>query len=74
MSNRMQELGFDRWSVAERLELIEQLWDSLPDGVDAAEVPGWHLTELARRREAARSNPGVGRPWREVLDALEKRS
>lgn len=74
MSNRMQELGLDRWSVAERLELIEQLWDSLPDGVDSAEVPAWHLTELARRRDAARATPGAGRPWREALDALEKRS
>jgi putative addiction module component (TIGR02574 family) len=74
MSNRVQELGLDRWSVAERLELIEQLWDSLPDGVDATEVPEWHRTELIRRRETARATPGAGRPWREVLDALEKRS
>lgn len=73
MSNRVQELGLDHLSVSDRLKLIEQLWDSLPDGVETAEVPDWHLAELTRRLEAACTTPGVGKPWREVLDALEKR-
>jgi putative addiction module component (TIGR02574 family) len=63
----VESLGIDRLSVAERLALIEEIWDSLPEQVDAADVPDWHRAELARRRADAAAQPGVGRPWREVL-------
>ena len=58
-------------SVQERLELIETIWDSLPETIEPQEVPDWHLAELAKRRAEAIANPGVGKPWREVLDQLE---
>jgi putative addiction module component (TIGR02574 family) len=64
-----------RLSVGERLQLIEQVWDSLPPGlVNPEEIPEWHLAELAHRRSDAAAQPSVGKPWREVLDALEPRS
>lgn len=68
MPTTVEGLGIDRLSVAERLELIEQIWDSLPEMMTPPEVPAWHLDELARRRSDATARPGVGRPWREVLD------
>ena len=71
MSVSVEALGIDRLSVEERLELIEQIWNSLPSQVAPAEVPAWHLAELARRRAEAEARPGVGKPWREVLDSLE---
>jgi putative addiction module component (TIGR02574 family) len=64
-------LGIDQLTVAERLELIEQIWDSLPEQVEPGDIPEWHLAELARRRADVEVNPGVGKPWREVLDRLE---
>jgi putative addiction module component (TIGR02574 family) len=63
----IEALGIDRLSVRERLELIEQIWDSLPEQVNPEEVPEWHLAELARRRAEAAASPGVGKPWREAL-------
>jgi hypothetical protein len=39
----IEALGIDRLSVRERLELIEQIWDSLPEHVNPDEVPQWHL-------------------------------
>jgi putative addiction module component (TIGR02574 family) len=63
----IEALGIDRLSVRERLELIEQIWDSLPDQVSPEEVPEWHLAELARRRAEADASPGAGKPWREAL-------
>jgi putative addiction module component (TIGR02574 family) len=71
MSDRLKSLGIDRLTVRERIELIEQIWDSLPEHVEPGEVPGWHLDEIARRRAAADREPGVGQPWREVLDSFE---
>jgi len=49
----IESLGIDRLTVRERLELIEQIWDSLPESIEPQEVPEWHLVELARRRAEA---------------------
>lgn len=57
--------------IMERLELIEQIWDSLPEQVDPEEIPSWHLELLAKRLAAAESQPGIGEPWRDVLGPLE---
>ena len=71
MSVRIDSLGIDRLSVRDRLDLIEQIWDSLPDQVEPQDVPDWHVAELAQRRARAAESPGVGQPWREVLERLE---
>jgi len=42
-------LGIHKLSVGERLELIEQIWNSLPEQIAPQDIPEWHLTELARR-------------------------
>ncbi|WP_162136311.1 addiction module protein [Zavarzinella formosa] len=67
----IKSLGIDQLSVEDRLDLIEQIWDSLPETPRAENIPDWHLNELARRRTEALARPGEGRPWREVLDELE---
>ena len=67
MATTLEELGIDRLSVRERLDLIEQIWDSLPAHVQPDEVPEWHLAEIAKRRAEAEASPGVGKPWREAL-------
>lgn len=63
----LEALGIDRLSVRDRLELIEQIWDSLPEHVNPDEVPEWHLADLAKRRAEADAAPRVGKPWREAL-------
>jgi putative addiction module component (TIGR02574 family) len=74
MSVTLEALGIDRLSVGERLELIEQIWNSLPEQVTPEEVPDWHLAELARRRAKAEASPGAGKPWREALSRFESES
>jgi putative addiction module component (TIGR02574 family) len=68
MSISIEALGIDRLSVRDRLELIEQIWDSLPEQVNPDEVPEWHLAELAKRRVEANAAPRLGKPWREALE------
>jgi putative addiction module component (TIGR02574 family) len=70
MSINVEALGIDRLSIGERLELIEVIWNSLPQKVDPADVPPWHLAELANRRAEAEANHNVGKPWREALNLL----
>jgi putative addiction module component (TIGR02574 family) len=64
VSVNLEALGIDRLSVRERLELIEQIWDSLPEQVSPDEVPAVHLAELAKRRAEVDASPRAGRPWR----------
>ena len=71
MAVRIDSFGIDRLSVRDRLDLIEQIWDSLPEQVEAQDIPDWHVAELAARRRRAAELPGVGKPWREVLERLE---
>jgi putative addiction module component (TIGR02574 family) len=74
MPDDLEAWGIHQLSVRERLELIEKIWDSLPEQVSVGDVPAWHLAELANRRAAAQRQPGVGKPWRDVISRLEDRS
>lgn len=67
MATTIETLGIDRMSVSERLTLIDEIWDSIPDEVIIDEIPEWHIPELSRRLADAQANPGVGKLWREVL-------
>lgn len=63
-------------TVAERLELIEEIWDSIAeDPVASAQMP---LTDAERayldeRLREHRENPTDVRPWSEVRDQMRKR-
>jgi putative addiction module component (TIGR02574 family) len=74
MSQILQQLGIDRLDVAERLELIGQIWDSLPEAEADLPLPDWHRRELERRRAAAEADPGAGIPWEVVKAHLADRS
>ena len=71
MTVHLEALGIHQLSVGERLELIETIWDSLPEQLDPQDVPPWHLAELAKRRARADAEPEADKPWRSVLDRLE---
>jgi putative addiction module component (TIGR02574 family) len=57
-------------SVQQRLELIGELWDSIPDSLDALPVPEWHREQLERRLATADADPGAAIPWEEVKRRL----
>ena len=73
MAITIRELGIDRLSVRERLDLIEQIWDSLPEAVAPDEVPEWHKELLAERLAEAEANTGGGVGWREALAAIRSK-
>ena len=59
-------------SVEQRLELIGELWDSIPDSLDELPVPDWHREELERRVAAANADPDAAIPWEEVKKRLRE--
>jgi putative addiction module component (TIGR02574 family) len=63
-------IDISRLSPAQRLQLVEELWDSL-SSEDIPLTPA-QAEELDRREALHRANPKRGRPWREVLDEIER--
>ena len=63
--------------VAERLELIEELWDSIaadPHGGDLVPMTDEERALLDARLQEHRADPGAARPWPEVrADILKRR-
>ena len=53
-------------SPAEKLQLVEDLWDDL--AAEPADVPvhEWQKQELARRKANLQNNPASGITWEEV--------
>ncbi len=70
MPTTMKELGLDRLSLAERILLVEELWDSIAASPDAAPLTEAHKRDLQRRLDAYRDNPKAGSPWEEVRERL----
>ena len=50
-------------SITERLELVEDVWDSIAAEADALPVPESHRRALARRRQEHRDHPEDLIPW-----------
>jgi putative addiction module component (TIGR02574 family) len=67
MASRL--FDFSHLTPDERIELAEQLWDSVP--VEAISPDDEQLAELRRRRAELRRDGNPGRPWKEVLDELK---
>ena len=60
-------------SVEDRLQLIEEIWDSLVATPEAVPVTDAQRRELARRRRAHARNPSSAKSWGEVRAKLERR-
>ncbi len=54
----------------ERLQLVEDIWDSLAVSVESVPVPGWHKVELDRRLEDPSEQATLS--WEDVQTRLRK--
>jgi putative addiction module component (TIGR02574 family) len=52
--------------VAERLQLVFDIWDSIEEAPEALELTAEDKTLIDERLAARLQNPGAGSPWREV--------
>ncbi|KAF0208135.1 MAG: addiction module protein [Actinomycetota bacterium] len=65
--------NFNRLTVSERIQLVEDLWDSI--AASAADIPltAAEIQELDRRLDDLEANPSAGIPWDEVRARVEDR-
>lgn len=60
-------------SPAEKLQLVEDLWDELASTPESVPVHDWQRDELARRKVNLTKNPTSGLSWEEVKRRVRSR-
>ena len=60
-------------SCAERLQLVEDLWDSIAKEADQIPVPEWQIEEVERIRIKAEQNPESLETWDSVKEWIVKK-
>jgi len=60
--------------VAERLRLVETIWDSIAEVPEALELTKAQEAELDSRLDAYRKDPAAGSPWPEVKARILKQA
>jgi putative addiction module component (TIGR02574 family) len=69
----MARLSIDdirRLSVSERVELAEQIWDSIVEAPDALPIPESQIRELERRLKLHNEGPEAAQPWSTIRPRL----
>ena len=61
-------------SPAEKLQLVEDLWDDLAATPEEVPVHDWQHQELARRKANLLTNPASGLAWEEVKRRVRSRN
>ncbi len=74
MSQPFPQFDFGQLDPYDKLELISQLWDSLPESTASMPLPEWHRQELEQRLSAADADPSAVIPWDEAKNRLRKPS
>ena len=60
-------------SPAEKLQLVEDLWDDLAASPTAVPVHDWQKEELIRRKANLMNNPASGLSWDDVKRRVRSR-
>jgi putative addiction module component (TIGR02574 family) len=60
-------------TVADRLRLLEEIWDSLAETPELVPVTDAQRKELARRRREHARNPSAAKSWARVRARLRRR-
>jgi putative addiction module component (TIGR02574 family) len=58
-------------SVAERIIVVEQIWDSIAAEQEASPLTPAQEAELDRRLESYRNSPNAGSSWEEVKARIQ---
>jgi len=69
----MTSLSVFDLSPAEKLQLVEDLWDDVAATPDAVPLHDWQRQELDRRRAALLASPETGLGWEAVKRRVQER-
>jgi putative addiction module component (TIGR02574 family) len=66
MSPTLKALGIDQLSVAQRVLLVEEIWDSIAEEEEEIPLTEAQRIDLQRRVAAYETDPKAGSSWEEV--------
>lgn len=72
MSPSIYDLGIDKLSVADRLRLIDEIYDTL-EPANPGDLPDDLRALIDARLDEADANPGAGSSWEEVRARIRGR-
>ena len=73
MTPNLQTLGIDRLSVADRITLVQEIWDSIAGDAEQSPLTEAQQHEVTRRLAAHRADPEAAIPWEQVeAEALDR--
>lgn len=52
--------------IQQRIQFVEDVWDSIAKSPDMVEIPEWHKQELATRLKSYLKNPNEVSTWQNV--------
>lgn len=70
MKKRISVSDVAGFSVAERIQFVEDVWDSIAELPDQVELPDEAKKELDNRLESYHLNPDSGSPWEAVKQRI----
>lgn len=73
MSRMMEALGIDRLSVEDRLQLVEEIWDSIAASPELAPLTEAQKQDLDRRVADLEANPENVVTWDEIKARIQGR-
>ena len=59
-------------SISERIQLIEDIWDSITEVPEAIALTDIQKRELDNRLDSYHKNPNEGSPWEQVRARIQK--
>ena len=65
MSALLKDLGIDKLTLEQRLQLVNDIWESIADEHGIPLTPE-QVKELERRIARHEANPGLGSSWEDV--------
>lgn len=66
MSDRVRTLGIDRMSIEDRLQLMQEIWESIEEQRHAIPLSETQEAELKRRIASHKANPENVIPWEQI--------
>jgi putative addiction module component (TIGR02574 family) len=69
----LKKFGIDQLSIEERLELVEELWDSIAESADAVPLTDAQRAELDLRLAEHAATPEDVIAWEDVKASLSAR-
>ena len=68
-----REIDFTKLSIEERLQLVEDIWDSITRDTEALRLSDAQKAELDRRLDQYRQDPESAISWEQIREELNKR-